>query len=574
MSKNILKKNRATIIVFAGSLIVLLIVAKLYQIQIIQGQIYRDKADKQYTGGQSDIFERGSIYFTDKKGNKISAATVKTGYKVTINPSSVENPEDIFNSLATMLKLDEEAFANKAFKKEDTYEEIAKRVDPALVEQIIKKNLDGVSFYKEKWRFYPGKDLASQTIGFLSYKGDELKAQYGLESYYDDVLERRDTGAFKNFFVELFSGLGKTLVEKKHPKGSLVTTIDPSVQAFAEATLEKVKNDYNSKTSGIIIMNPKNGEIYAMALNPDFDLNEYNKIDDPEIYNNRLVDGVYEMGSIVKPLTMAAGLDAGAVTPETTYDDKGFIKLNGATFSNYDKKARGVVNMQIVLNNSLNTGVAFVVNRMGNKKFAEYFKTFFGDKTGVDLPNEGFPLISNLNSTRDLEYANASFGQGIALTPISITRALAALGNGGFLVTPHVVKAIDYDAGFTQNIDFPEPKRIFKQETSEDISRMLVTVVDKALKGGVVALPNYSIAAKTGTAQIAKPGGGGYYDDRYLHSFFGYFPAYDPKFIVFMYTVEPQNAQYASDTLTNPFMDVAKYLINYYEIPPDRENKS
>ncbi len=574
MSKNILKKNRSTIIIFVAGLMVLLFVGKLYQIQVMQGQAYRDKADKQYTGNQSDIFERGSIYFTDKKGNKISAATVKTGYKVAINPSSVENPEDIFNSLVDQLKLDESTFANKAFKKGDTYEEIAKRVDPALVENIIKKKIDGVSFYKEKWRFYPGKDLASQTVGFMSFKGDDLKAQYGLESYYDDVLERRDTGAFKNFFVELFSGLGKTLVEKKHPKGSLVTTIDPSVQAFAEETLEKIKKDYNSKTSGIIIMNPKNGEIYALALNPDFDLNEYSKVENPETYNNNLVGGRYEMGSIVKALTIAAGIDAGVVNAETTYDDKGSMTLNGKTFYNYDKKVRGIVNMQTVLNNSLNTGVAFVVGRMGNEKFSKYMKDLLDGRTGIDLPNEIESDLKQLNVNRDLEPAQASFGQGIALTPISITRALAALGNGGFLVTPHIVKAIDYDAGFTKNIDFPNPKRIFKQETSEDISRMLVTVVDKALKGGVVALPNYSIAAKTGTAQIAKPGGGGYYDDRYLHSFFGYFPAYDPKFIVFMYTVEPQNAQYASETLTYPFMDIAKYLINYYEIPPDREGKS
>lgn len=569
-NKNILKKNRATVLIVSGSIVVLLIVAKLYQIQIINSDIYNDKADKQYTGGQSDVFDRGSIYFTDKNGNKISAATVKTGYKVAINPSSIENPEDIFNSLFGRIELDEEDFVKKASKKDDPYEEIARRVDPSLVEEIIERKIDGISFYKEKWRFYPGKNLASQTIGFLAYRGDELKPQYGLERYYNDVLDRQDAGTFKNFFVELFSGLGKTLVEKKHPKGSLVTTIDPSVQAFAESTLDKVKEQYNPKTSGIIIMNPKNGEIYAMALNPNFDLNEFNKITDPEIYNNRLVEGVYEMGSIVKPLTVAAGIDSGVISAETTFDDKGQVTLNGSTIRNYDKKVRGVVNMQTALNNSLNTGMVFAVQKIGNQKFAEYMKNLLADKTGIDLPNEGVPLIANLNSTRDIEYATASFGQGIAMTPISITRALASLGNGGLLVTPHIVKAIDYDMGITQNLDFPKPKRVFKQETSEDISRMLVKVVDEALKGGTVALPNYSIAAKTGTAQIAKNSGGGYYDDRYLHSFFGYFPAYDPEFIVFLYTVEPQHAQYASETLTEPFMDIAKYLINYYEIPPDR----
>jgi stage V sporulation protein D (sporulation-specific penicillin-binding protein) len=570
MSKNILKKNRTTIIIFVASLIVLLFVIKLYQIQIIQGQDYRNKADKQYTGNQSDIFERGSIYFTDKNGHKISAATVKTGYKVTINPSAIENPEDIFNSLFGRIELNEEDFIKKASKKDDPYEEIARRVDPNLVEEIIEKKIEGISFYKEKWRFYPGKNLASQTIGFLAYKGDDLNAQYGLERYYDDVLERRDVGTFKNFFVELFSGLGQTLVEKKHLKGSLVTTIDPSIQGFVEDTLEEIKTQYNSKTSGVIVMNPKNGEIYAMALNPNFDLNDFSKVENPEIYKNLLIEGVYEMGSIVKPLTVAAGIDVGAINAETTYNDTGEVKLNGYTIRNYDKKSRGVVNMQVALNNSLNTGMVFIVQKMGNKVFADYMKSLLQDRTGIDLPNEGDAQINNLNVNRDLEYATASFGQGIAMTPISITRALASLGNGGVLVYPHVVKAIEYNVGLTQKIDFPKPKRIFKEETSEDISRILVKVVDEALKGGTVALPNYSIAAKTGTAQIAKTTEGGYYDDRYLHSFFGYFPAYDPQFIVFLYTVEPQNAQYASETLTDPFMNIVKYLINYYEIPPDR----
>lgn len=179
-------------------------------------------------------------------------------------------------------------------------------------------------------------------------------------------------------------------------------------------------------------------------------------------------------------------------------------------------------------------------------------------------------MVNNLNAPRDVEYATASFGQGIALTPVETIRALATLANGGKLVTPHLAEKIEYDDGTIEEIAHPEPKQVLKPETSEEISRMLSIVVDDALRGGTVALPNHSIGAKTGTAQMADSEGGGYYEDRYLHSFFGYFPAYEPRFIVFMYTVEPQGVRYASETLTDPFMEIARFLINYYSIPPDR----
>jgi cell division protein FtsI (penicillin-binding protein 3)/stage V sporulation protein D (sporulation-specific penicillin-binding protein) len=229
--------------------------------------------------------------------------------------------------------------------------------------------------------------------------------------------------------------------------------------------------------------------------------------------------------------------------------------------------------MQEVLNKSVNTGVAFVVSKMGKENFAKYMIDFgLGNETGIDLPNEAGGRISNLKSPRDIEYATASFGQGIAITPINAVRALSAVANGGTLVHPHIAKKIDYKVGLSKNISYAdsENKRVIKKETSEEITRMLVKVVDKALLEGTVKIPNYSVAAKTGTAQIAKPGGGGYYDDRYLHSFFGYFPAYNPRFLIFLLTLEPKGAAYASNTLTAPFMDTVKFLINYYEIPPDR----
>ncbi|MBU4479877.1 hypothetical protein KKG48_00325, partial [Patescibacteria group bacterium] len=194
----------------------------------------------------------------------------------------------------------------------------------------------------------------------------------------------------------------------------------------------------------------------------------------------------------------------------------------------------------------------------------------FGEETGVDLPNETYGLVSNLESSRDLEFATASFGQGIALTPVETVRALSVLANGGKLITPHLSQGIKYDIGLSRELLYEEGERVFKESTSDEITRMLVEVVDSALLGGTVKMEHYSVAAKTGTAQMAKEDGRGYYDNKYLHSFFGYFPAYDPQFLVFFYIVDPKEVNYASHTLTEPFVNLTKFLINYYEVPPDR----
>ncbi len=549
----------------------LVLIVRLYVIQVVRGETYRASGESQYVHTVRDLFNRGGIYFSTKDNEAVSAATIKTGYLLAIDPTKITDTEYTYNSLNTVLPIDRDIFFERANKKDKSYQEIDRQVDTDVADTIDALNLTGVKLYRNQWRYYPGKSLAARTVGFVGYDENTLIGKYGLERYYEDTLTRDNEHLSVNFFAEIFSNLGELIFDSAPSRaGNIVTTIEPTVARTLDRVLEDAQKKWDSKLTGGIIINPTNGEVIALNVVPSFDLNDRSNVD-IEAFQNPLVENVYELGSIIKPLTVASGLDAGVIRPESTYYDAGFLELSDYTIKNFDGRGRGTVSMQEVLNQSLNTGVAHIASLLGKERFREYFYGLkLGSETGIDLPNEAYGLVKNLESPRELEYATASFGQGIALTPIATVRALSALANGGVLITPHVVKKIEYENGKEQVVGFPEPERIFKEETSEDITRMLVNVVDVALKKGTAKNPYYTVAAKTGTAQIADHEGGGYYDDRYLHSFFGYFPAYNPQFLIFLYTVEPKGVQYASETLTDPFMELVQFLINYYALPPDR----
>ncbi len=565
------EKGRIKLIFICFVIFALILCTRLYYIQIIHSQEYVDKADRQYVSVSNNIFDRGGIYFQNKDGSLLSAASLTTSYSVAINPQKIVDPTEVYNQLSGLLSLDVDTFYSKAGQKNSVYQKITDRVPEDLMRKIEALNIPGLQIQKERWRYYPGEDMAAQTVGFVGYDGDMLVGRYGLEKYYEDILSRTNNQNYVNFFAEIFSNIKQKIDDDFKREGEIITSIEPAVQNYLETKVNDVSVKYQSKITGGIIIDPVTGEIYAMALSPTYDLNTFNEEEDISVFNNPLVEGLYEMGSIIKPLTVAAGIDSGAITANTKYNDTASITLNNYTIYNHDKKAHGLINMQEVLNQSLNIGAAFVVDKMGKEKFADYMRAFgLDEETGIDLPAENHGRLENLDSPRDIEYATASFGQGISLTPIETVRALSALANGGKLVTPHVVKRINYTSGLFNNVSYVnEAKQVIKKETSEEISRMLTAVVDHALVKGTVSMANYSVAAKTGTAQIAKPGGG-YYDDRWLHSFFGYFPSYQPRFLIFLYTVEPKGIDYASQTLTNPFIETVKFLINYYNIAPDR----
>ena len=552
----------------------ILLIVRLYFIQIVHGAEYSHDAMGQYVESSPDTAPRGNIFFTDKTGTLVAAAVMQNGWRLAIVPKDITDPNALYATLNAETPIDHDRFFASVAKKLDPYEEIAFHVSDDAGISIRKKKLPGVILAQDQWRFYPGHDLAAQAIGFVGYQGDVKTGVYGLERSWNDTLVEHSSGRDLNAFAELFASAEAVLsTDPSTHQGSIITSIEPTVQQELEITLDGVMKIYTPKLAGGIIMNPHTGEIIALGQRPSFDANAYGQVADHTVFSNKLVEGRYEMGSIMKPLTMAAGIDSGAIKPTTTYNDMGCVERSGKKICNYDGKARHVVPMQEILSQSLNLGVTFIEETIGHALFSKYFHNYgLGLRTGIDLPNEAIGNLGAIErgSDSDVDYATASFGQGIAVSPVEMIRALSALANSGVLPSPHVVTGIRYASGATRSITVPEGPAVLSATSTEIVSDMLVTVVDKALLKGVLKQDHYSIAAKTGTAQIAIPGGGGYYDDRYLHSFFGYFPAHDPKFIIFLYAVEPHGAEFASASLAHPFMDIAQYLINYYQIAPDR----
>ena len=566
----------------------------LYWNQIVKGRAYSAQADRQYAKPSVQHFSRGTIYFSEKDGTRISAASVVTGYLAYMNPTVMADPthptdpNEAYQAISQYISLDKKTFLEKASKSHDVYEELAHHLDQDKADAIIGLGLSGISVIPESWRSYPGDNLAAHALGIVSENASssDVVGTYGLERSYQSTLGRTGSASVANIFAQMFSDDSQASTSAANlaasvpataltKPGDIVTSIEPSVQSFLETELAKTKNQWHPSEIGGIIMDPQTGEIIAMASLPTYNPNDSTTYKGVGVLTDPLVQHVYEMGSIMKPITMSIALDTGAVTPTTTYDDTGCMTLNTKKICNFDGKPRHVIPMQEILSQSLNVGAATIALKVGTDigkgVFAKYLLNFgLGSTTGIDLPNEASGIVTNLKKSSDISVATASYGQGIAVSPLEMIRALAVISNGGYLVQPHVVREIDYQDGTVYK---PTPKKtgpVISKKTADEVTDMLIVVVDKGLKYGALKMDRYTMAAKTGTAQIADPAAGGYYPDRYLHSFFGFLPARNPKYIVFLYQVYPKNVEYASQTLSDPYDEIAKFLIDYYNMTPDR----
>jgi len=590
-----LSKWRMTFVKVIFLIICFILLWRLSVLQIARGDYYSDLSLRQAGAGNIDT-ERGNIYFQNKNGELVPAAINKKNFLLAVNPKLIEdysnNPTSdstaeapkkntLYEKLSQIVQLDYDDFITKIAKKDDPFEILVQHLDKETALKItsFQNEYKGLILAPEKWRFYPANNLGSHLLGFVGYDGAQLKGRYGLENFYDSYLAGEKTVNKKPFLTSLLD-LGQRVFANYEASGSsIILTVEPVLQGVLESHLEKIFQKYDGLKAGGVIIDPRNGKILAMAVKPDFNPNEYWKVKDVSIFNNPLVENIFEVGSVFKPLTLGAAIDQSAIAPETEYYDKGYVVFNNKMIENYDGKARGKVDMQTVLNKSLNTGAVFAMEALGKEKFKSYIINYgLAEKTGIDLPGEVRGKTDNLNSMRDIEFATASFGQGIAVSPIEFIAAFSALVNGGNVIQPYLVEKIipseDLSAKEPSSIfelkEFGAVKRkVLKNETSETINRMLTEVVDEALLEGGVKMEHYAVAAKTGTAQKIKSDAAGYSDD-YLHTFIGYFPSFDPRFLIFLFLERPVGARYAAYTLTPPFMDIVKFIINYYELPPDR----
>lgn len=544
------------------------IIGRLFYIQVNQYNHYKELADLQQIDEEDLKAERGEIFFSDE--STVLATNIGTK-KVFIVPREIKNIEKTSEILADVLKMEKADVFEKASQIDDPW--IFLKEIPAIEGEKI-KNIAGVHFESYLERFYPRERMASHVLGFYN---KENKGQYGIEQYWQEELRgvdgyRKGVKDAKGKFI-----LPLTKIQEPVDGNDLILTLDPNIQLFLEIKTKEIFEKYAPRNATIIVLAPKTGEVLGMASFPNFDPNNYEEKEDISVFKNPAILA-YEPGSIFKPFTAAMAIEEKKVTPQTTYYDSGEIKIGSHTIRNSDLKSHGTQTMTNVIELSLNTGAVFMQQQVGNDKFLDYVKKFgFGTKTGIDLSGEETGSIANILHPQSgdgaIEYANASFGQGISATPIQILTAFTAIANQGQMVKPHLVKKIIHSSdGTEEEIETEVIGQVISAETASRVTAMMVSAVKNGY-GKKAEVEGYLIAGKTGTAQaswsyLGENKGG--YSSFFIQSFVDFAPAFDPAFIFILKMDAPtKGPQFSSDSLGPFAQEINEYLFNYLGIPPE-----
>ncbi|HAU66136.1 MAG: Peptidoglycan glycosyltransferase [Candidatus Uhrbacteria bacterium GW2011_GWF2_39_13] len=565
---------RYAVVLFAS-----IIILKLGYIQIFQHGFYEALASGQHEFFQKLIPKRGMIYLHDLKDQSLVPLAVNQQLaSVYADPRQIKDPRHTSEALGTLFGYTQEqveALEKRLNQPEDPYEPIAKEVDDKMLEKISALKLEGVHSIPESVRLYPEPEMSGHLLGFLGTNEDgSVSGKYGIEGYFD-----KELSGTQGYLLSERDIAGRLIAvaereyEPSQDGVDIVLTLDRTIQYKACSVLQKAVLKHGAEGGSVVIVEPFSGKILAMCGAPDYNPNAYNEVDSIRIFNNPVLFNAYEPGSIFKPLTMAAAVDVGAVTPKTTYIDTGSVMVEGwyKPIGNAEGKVYGESDMTKVLEESINTGMIFSMRAMGQETFVDYVKAFgFGKTTGIEIETEVPGTIDALDFDSEIYAATASFGQGITVTPLQIVMAYAAIANGGVLKQPIIVDEIRHPDGLVEKRATKDIVQVIDPKSARTVAAMLVSVIEHG-HGKKAAVPGYYIAGKTGTAQVARKDGIGYDQDNTIGSFAGFGPVENPRFAMVVRIDNPQGVVWAESTAAPLFGELAEFLLQYFEVPPVRE---
>lgn len=562
-----IKDLRLNLVVIFVFIIGGLFLCRLFVLQIDQGNFYKAIAQGQQVQLSEIEGKRGYVYFSN---GEILAMNKEEPY-LFISPAEIENNEEAVEEILKIIDV-EKSFLLSLLEDENSFYKIVKKeIGKEKADKIKSLKLKGLYIGNDTKRYYPAEKTSSQIIGFVN---QDKMGQYGIEGCYNETI--KGLSSLEKSERNPFSFSFKETNNDSLDGDNLTLTIDYNIQFIAEELLEEGMEEYDAEGGNIIVMNPKTGAIIAMAQKPNFDPNNYGN-SNGAYFKNTSIQEIFEPGSIFKPITMAMAINDGAVTAETKYTDNlGYVQYPTNRVSNYSNKAWGEVNMTQVLENSINTGVIFAEKELGHESFYNYLEKFgIFEKTGIDLSGEvvsaNNEIKNALKSNVDISFGTASFGQGIAMTPLQMINSFSAIINGGTLYKPYIVKKI--------NNQMVEPKaireNIISKETSTELKKMLISVVENGF-GHLAKVEGYWIGGKTGTSQIPYSSLGinkAGYSDSTWQTFMGFAPALDPQFIVLVKLNNSKKIKTSEYSAVPIFNKLANYIFDYWQIPPDYLDK-
>ena len=552
---------------------VILLIFRYGWLQLVQGNSLGERMKAQVGQDYAIQSPRGAIL--DRNGRELAVSTMtKSLY---IDPSHVENPQEVAANLAPLIGKSEQDILDD-IAVGGGFVWVKRRMEQAeyeAVRQLIREKnyVSCLNFRDEAKRYYPNDVLAANVIGFV---GTDDKGLDGVEQALDKMLKGEVKETYLTTDRQDRPILDSIFSSRRRYAGdackTIELTIDSSIQFIVEQELDRAIAENNPKAVTCVVMDPKTGEVLAMASRPSYNPNrfwDYN----PEIWKNRAVSFIYEPGSTFKSVVAGAALQEKVVTPNQVFVDPGYVMVSGRRIQNWNGESFGTVTFTDVVKQSLNTGFAQVGLRLGADRLMSYAKNFgFGEPTGIDLPGEESGILFNPEDMRESDMATSAIGQSIAVTPLQLVTAMSAIANDGVLLKPHIVKSIrNADGSMYEERGKKEVRRVIDSATDKTLMGLLEQVVASG-GGSKAAVRGYRIAGKTGTAQKIREDGSGYMDGRYIASFCGFAPVEDPKLTVLVMIDDPGTGNFYGGQIAAPVAGrIFAQLMRYMHIEPSSD---